>query len=170
MTNLNQNYIATSINQFPSKDNNFTAIVEAELSSSDCKSKTFGIATGNDKSNFKNLIDEANKVALENVQNMTASITTHNRQNYTEKTDNSLANDRHFSSVETNNQFAPKTYNHSINKSISEGQINYLKSMTKSQDILEQDVSKRFNKSIAELNSFEANELINHYKNKKQGR
>ncbi len=127
MTNLNQNYIATSINQFPCKDNNFTAIVEAELSSSDCKSKTFGIATGNDKSNFKSLIEEANKDALENVQNMTASITTHNRQNNTEKTDNSLANDRHFSSFETkfetNNQSAPKTYNHSINKSISESQM-----------------------------------------------
>ncbi len=40
--------------------------------------------------------------------------------------------------------------------------------MIKNQDILEQDVSKQFNKSIAELNSFEANELINHYKNMKQ--
>ncbi len=72
MTNLNQNYIAISINQFPCKDNNFTDNVEAELSSSDCKSKTFGIATGNDKSNFKNLLEEANKDTLENIQNMTA--------------------------------------------------------------------------------------------------
>ncbi len=144
--------ISFTIIQIPSKENDYTAIVQGELKTQNGTVTDFGATNANAEGteNIETLLSRARENAQRRVERNMSGATSSNGEN---KTD--------FYSEDTSR----KEFNHNPNKSISENQIKLINKLAgeKHRNINELCVNN-YGKSLHELNSKEAHELIDSLK------
>ncbi len=159
----NSNNIITSIIQVPNSENAFTAIVEVEICNESERIKDFAIANPQsyETENPKLLLEKARVEATQVVQKKLHSFMEH--PEFTSHTQHYNSDYRRKEEQVQSSEV--KQYNHSTKKSISENQIKLINKLAgeKHRNINELCVNN-YGKSLHELNSKEAHELIDSLK------
>ncbi len=145
-----------TILQIPSDKNKQTSIVQCELKTQSGSITDFGTTNANVEGtdNTEILLNRAREKAMKRVEKTASSIATQ-----------PVPKDNYIPVTKPSTNAIKKQYNHDPNKKISGGQINYIQGLIKNDTETDRLCQERYNCTIYELNSQQAHEIIDSFKN-----
>ncbi len=144
-----------TIIQIPSKGNDFTAIVQCEMKTQSGSVIDFGTTNAKDEGtdNVEILLNRAREKAMKRVEETASKPISQPIQNQ----GNPQPPKQQYDSTK-------KQYNHNPSKQISDGQIKFIHGLIKDDNGVDRLCKEKYNCTIYELNSQQANEIIQSFK------